>query len=388
MCSQCGLKSKSIKKDIVGCPSNWYNGIPDNFISIKSNQELKKIEIDQLISLNFFRCTMKNCQKPFLYVEENCKVKATPFKIGLDIDLCKYQKENITSFISSGFSNKLLNYYGCFPGESTKFKNLPTLEASDLIALNKVVLKHEFENLSKEFNINIFSKGIRTSILSIYHKEEINKDLLNLFKQQSNLISKFKIINPKSSSMVGNSEIQKVWKEIIENLKKNNLINEAQLIIGSLFEYLDCPNKIFRIIFIMDSSNSMNSTHFQKSKNFIKSIVDKFGIVNRKYGLINFSSKVKIECELKKFNNKQEFNNIVDKMQQLNEYTAIGDALIKSLSILENEVKLSNEIEDDRISNIFILLTDGVNTHGKNVIEAIDKVIFKKLYYKKINIPD
>ncbi|KAI5606554.1 collagen alpha-6(VI) chain, partial [Silurus asotus] len=114
--------------------------------------------------------------------------------------------------------------------------------------------------------------------------------------------------------------------------------------------------KFENVIFLVDGSGSIDPVDFLKMKKFMNDIISK-SIINKdsvQVGVVQFSSDAKVEFALNKFSDKNEMQQAVNNMQQMNAGTMTGNALYFVSKYFEQE-------EGGRPSTpqILIVITDG-----------------------------
>lgn len=87
------------------------------------------------------------------------------------------------------------------------------------------------------------------------------------------------------------------------------------------------------ILFLIDSSGSINDNDYEKMKEFMNSIVkqSEIGPDRVQIGLIQFSSETKEEFPLNKYKKKNEIQDAISSMQKLDQGTLTGVALQDAL---------------------------------------------------------
>ena len=125
-----------------------------------------------------------------------------------------------------------------------------------------------------------------------------------------------------------------------------------------------CPAAM-DIAFIVDSSGSIDMPSFEKAKDSIKAMVDRFNIGenNARVGLISYSSTVSV---VNTFILKLEFwsqamvKGKVDTLPKLNQNTATGDALYATRTSIFNSAR-------SQVPRLAIVFTDGMSNTGRAV---------------------
>ncbi|XP_066485256.1 collagen alpha-4(VI) chain-like [Tiliqua scincoides] len=90
-----------------------------------------------------------------------------------------------------------------------------------------------------------------------------------------------------------------------------------------------CKNLKADIILLIDTSDSMNQVQFEKTKEFLQSLVNKsdIGADKVQIGLLQYSSNPKEEFPLNRYNNKADLRTAISAMRQIKEGTMTGKAL-------------------------------------------------------------
>ncbi|XP_069032474.1 cartilage matrix protein [Embiotoca jacksoni] len=90
-----------------------------------------------------------------------------------------------------------------------------------------------------------------------------------------------------------------------------------------------CSNSATDVVFLIDSSKSVRPENFELVKKWINQIVDKLDVSDAKahVGLVQYSSSVRQEFPLGRYNSKKELKEAVKKMAYLEKGTMTGQAL-------------------------------------------------------------
>ncbi|XP_074510388.1 collagen alpha-6(VI) chain-like isoform X2 [Sebastes fasciatus] len=124
--------------------------------------------------------------------------------------------------------------------------------------------------------------------------------------------------------------------EIAGDPKRNIFVNNFEAlkfinddIITDICSEDACRDVQGDIFFLTVSSESISEEDFQKMKKFMKSVISKFPIGQNKVhvGVMQFSTKYKLELPLHSSNSIDDISNAIDKMQQMREGTDIGKAI-------------------------------------------------------------
>lgn len=83
------------------------------------------------------------------------------------------------------------------------------------------------------------------------------------------------------------------------------------------------------VVFLVDGSESVRSDDFQKVKDFMQSFVNSIdvGLDNVRIGLLQFSSKMREEFQLDRYNTADDMGKAIQKMKQIRTGTQTGKAL-------------------------------------------------------------
>lgn len=96
---------------------------------------------------------------------------------------------------------------------------------------------------------------------------------------------------------------------------------------------LDCNLKPADIVFLLDSSGSEGSRHFREQLNFVKTFVKEFDIgpSNVQISVVSFSTRVRENFDLKRYKNKADLLNAIDRIPYLSGSTHTSDAITFAL---------------------------------------------------------
>lgn len=121
-----------------------------------------------------------------------------------------------------------------------------------------------------------------------------------------------------------------------------------------------CENKRADLVFIIDSSRSVNTYDYAKVKEFILDILQFLDIgpdVTR-VGLLQYGSTVKNEFSLKTFKRKSEVERAVKRMRHLSTGTMTGLAIQYALNIAFSEAEGARPLREN-VPRIIMIVTDG-----------------------------
>nr|XP_021516180.1 matrilin-2 isoform X3 [Meriones unguiculatus] len=121
-----------------------------------------------------------------------------------------------------------------------------------------------------------------------------------------------------------------------------------------------CENKRADLVFIIDSSRSVNTHDYAKVKEFILDILQFLDIgpdVTR-VGLLQYGSTVKNEFSLKTFKRKSEVERAVKRMRHLSTGTMTGLAIQYALNIAFSEAEGARPLREN-VPRVIMIVTDG-----------------------------
>ncbi|XP_035305530.1 matrilin-2 isoform X4 [Cricetulus griseus] len=121
-----------------------------------------------------------------------------------------------------------------------------------------------------------------------------------------------------------------------------------------------CENKRADLVFIIDSSRSVNTHDYAKVKEFILDILQFLDIgpdVTR-VGLLQYGSTVKNEFSLKTFKRKSDVERAVKRMRHLSTGTMTGLAIQYALNIAFSEVEGARPLREN-VPRVIMIVTDG-----------------------------
>ncbi|KAF3692451.1 Collagen alpha-6(VI) chain Precursor [Channa argus] len=117
-----------------------------------------------------------------------------------------------------------------------------------------------------------------------------------------------------------------------------------------------CTDVPFDVIFLTDSSESIEEKDFRIIKDFLKSVIGKsiIGQNDVHVGLMQYSTQYVLEFPLNKFYTKDEMVNAVDTMKQMNEGTLTGKAITAVSGYFDKALGGRPELKRN-----LVILTDG-----------------------------
>ncbi|XP_016047746.2 matrilin-2 isoform X3 [Erinaceus europaeus] len=121
-----------------------------------------------------------------------------------------------------------------------------------------------------------------------------------------------------------------------------------------------CENKRADLVFIIDSSRSVNTQDYAKVKEFIVDILQflDIGPEVTRVGLLQYGSTVKNEFSLKTFKRKSEVERAVKRMRHLSTGTMTGLAIQYALNIAFSEAEGARPLRDN-VPRVIMIVTDG-----------------------------
>lgn len=117
-----------------------------------------------------------------------------------------------------------------------------------------------------------------------------------------------------------------------------------------------CTDVPFDIIFLVDSSWSINAQDYQRMKDFMKSVINKSTIGQNEVhvGIMQYSTKANLEFSLNKFYSKNDMLQAIEDMQHMKEGTLTGNAISEV-----SEYFNAAEGGRPRVKQYLIVITDG-----------------------------
>ncbi|ELW47439.1 Matrilin-2 [Tupaia chinensis] len=125
-------------------------------------------------------------------------------------------------------------------------------------------------------------------------------------------------------------------------------------------EESSCENKRADLVFIIDSSRSVNTHDYAKVKEFIVDILQflDIGPDITRVGLLQYGSTVKNEFSLKTFKRKSEVERAVKRMRHLSTGTMTGLAIQYALNIAFSEAEGARPLREN-VLRVIMIVTDG-----------------------------
>nr|KAG8543408.1 hypothetical protein GDO81_024749 [Engystomops pustulosus] len=139
-----------------------------------------------------------------------------------------------------------------------------------------------------------------------------------------------------------------------------------------------CGASAIDLVFLIDGSKSVRPENFELVKQFINQIVESVDVGNNKahVGLVQYSSSVRQEFPLGRFNNKREIKTAVKKMSYMEKGTMTGQAL---KYLIDNTFTISNGGRPG-VSKVGIVFTDGRSQDYINDAALKAKELGYKMY--------
>ncbi|XP_053084460.1 cartilage matrix protein isoform X2 [Pangasianodon hypophthalmus] len=121
--------------------------------------------------------------------------------------------------------------------------------------------------------------------------------------------------------------------------------------------FCECSDAATDVVFVIDGSKSVRPENFELVKKWINQIVDKLDVSERNthVGLVQYSSAVKQEFPLGKFNNKKDIKDAVKKMLYMERGTMTGQAI----NFLVDKSFSSGQGARPGATKVGIVFTDG-----------------------------
>ncbi|XP_077702816.1 matrilin-2 isoform X7 [Canis aureus] len=121
-----------------------------------------------------------------------------------------------------------------------------------------------------------------------------------------------------------------------------------------------CENKQADLVFIIDSSRSVNTHDYAKVKEFILDILQFLDISPdlTRVGLLQYGSTIKNEFSLKTFKKKSEVERAVKRMRHLSTGTMTGLAIQYALNIAFSEAEGARPLREN-VLRVIMIVTDG-----------------------------
>ncbi|XP_042632988.1 cartilage matrix protein isoform X2 [Cyprinus carpio] len=118
-----------------------------------------------------------------------------------------------------------------------------------------------------------------------------------------------------------------------------------------------CSNAAIDVVFLIDGSKSVRPENFELVKKWINLIIDKLDVseTNTHVGLVQYSSTVKQEFPLGRYNNKKALKEAVKKMDYMERGTMTGQAI----SFLVDNSFTPNQGARPGVAKVGIVFTDG-----------------------------
>lgn len=88
-----------------------------------------------------------------------------------------------------------------------------------------------------------------------------------------------------------------------------------------------CSEALYDVIFLIDSSESISEEDYKKMKDFMKAVINKSNVQNVHVGVMQFSSRYKLEFGLNEYSSEDNMSQAIDRMKQMNEGTLTGKAI-------------------------------------------------------------
>ncbi|KAK3083442.1 hypothetical protein FSP39_022857 [Pinctada imbricata] len=126
------------------------------------------------------------------------------------------------------------------------------------------------------------------------------------------------------------------------------------------------------VVFVLDSSGSVNRTNFEKELRFVSKFANEFDIgpKNVQIGVVTFSSTIRNKINLDQFSNKSDLVAAIQKIDYQPGTTHTGDALLFAMN------RSFSSAHGDRpgVKNVMIVLTDGISNKPLHTMNAAKMV--------------
>uniref|UniRef100_A0A8C3B5Q7 VWFA domain-containing protein n=1 Tax=Cairina moschata TaxID=8855 RepID=A0A8C3B5Q7_CAIMO len=157
--------------------------------------------------------------------------------------------------------------------------------------------------------------------------------------------------------------VQQQLEEIAETRERVYFVNDfdslkniKEGIVQNICSTNVCKNVKVDVVFLVDGSESVRSDDFQKVKDFMQSFVNSIdvGLDNVRIGLLQFSSKMREEFQLDRYNTAADMGKAIQKMKQIRTGTQTGKALNLAASYFDRPKGGRPELKQ-----YLIVITDG-----------------------------
>uniref|UniRef100_A0AAY4DF99 VWFA domain-containing protein n=1 Tax=Denticeps clupeoides TaxID=299321 RepID=A0AAY4DF99_9TELE len=130
-----------------------------------------------------------------------------------------------------------------------------------------------------------------------------------------------------------------------------------QLTVTSQFQsaFQECVKKSVDLVFLFDGSRSMETTHFNENKNFIKNIMKHFANASIQFAAVQFSTKFRTVFTFKDFQNRHAF----DKLEKEPHMKALTNTYGAMQYVVENLFKNPTAGGVPDAIKVIVIITDG-----------------------------
>uniref|UniRef100_A0A493ST29 VWFA domain-containing protein n=1 Tax=Anas platyrhynchos platyrhynchos TaxID=8840 RepID=A0A493ST29_ANAPP len=166
------------------------------------------------------------------------------------------------------------------------------------------------------------------TIYAIGIKEAVQQQLEEIAETRVYFVNDFDSLKNIKEGIVQNISSVRMYLHVLLILKMILLhIRNKDLCVGNLV--LFCKNVKVDVVFLVDGSESVRSDDFQKVKDFMQSFANNVdvGLDNVRIGLLQFSSKMREEFQLDRYNTADDMGKAIQKMKQIRTGTQTGKAL-------------------------------------------------------------
>ena len=348
------------------CPYSWKDGIPEG-------GETSMPMIDR----KFFICHegFSLCGHVPINRTSGAILGHSGVTVGGGVDFGYKTREFFTS-LPSTLVDKVEPYFGLTKNHAAcaAFERPLRLTRLEANTLTDADIKVTTDRISKQYNKAIekdrnalpfasLPRGIRTAIVSVAYQFGGPKRYKNFWENVT------KNDWDKAIKELRNF-YDKIKPEPADLIRRND---EADILEAAL---LRCSRSV-DVVFLLDNSDSVESTNFQKSLDFVKNMIKAFpneklsGKNGTRFGLSSFSDLYRSHFYLSSYINQSSYLSAIVRVSYTGGFTNLGEALEEILTDQFTEERgLRPEV--DGVPRILIILTDGesqdvVSIPAKNV---------------------
>ena len=288
--------------------------------------------------------------------------------IGVGVDMAyknaEYFKDKLSpdDALDKGLLDKITPYFGLKDKAAVeKLKDLPlTLTDKEELRLREVVFKASLESLIRiyeKYRVRSMSSsfgelpiGVRTALFSFSYQHG------SIFSAKG-LSNEAKIVRKQIFDSIVVNDFKRVSSgirrlgELFPDFRSRRR-DEADLIDS---EFLKC-DRLFDIFFVLDESQSVGITAFERAKDLIVSFIKKFENRNSRVGVITYSNKAVVVHDLDYLTNSDKIIEDIKKHKYEGSYTRTGNAMTTGIDLILKQKRP----ESEGISYKMFVITDGV----------------------------